>query len=169
MGNAQSALLCWAQFLKDLYWDNLDLGKSCKESPESPPLPSPSVTQHHLTEISYKTTGQLLSYVWLFETPWTAAHQASLFVTNSRSLPKLMSIESVMPSSHLILCHPLLLLPSIFPNMRVFSNESALCIRWPKYWRRICCFNHLGSVPLTCRKQVLTDFSAPFPSATIFS
>ena len=65
-------------------------------------------------------------------TPWTAACQASLFITNSRSLPKLMSIESVMPSSHLILCHPLLL-PSIFPNIRVFSNESALCIRWPKY------------------------------------
>jgi len=67
-------------------------------------------------------------------TPWTAAHQASLSITNSWSLPKLMSIESVMPSNHLILCHPLLLLPSIFPSIRVFSNESALCIRWPKYW-----------------------------------
>ena len=67
-------------------------------------------------------------------TPWTAAHQASLSITNSRSPPKLMSIESVMPSSHLILCCPLLLLPSIFPNIRVFSNESALCLRWPKYW-----------------------------------
>ena len=66
--------------------------------------------------------------------PWTAARQASLSITNSRSLPELMSIESVMPSNHLILCHPLLLLPSIFPNIRVFSNESALCIRWPKYW-----------------------------------
>ena len=65
--------------------------------------------------------------------PWTAARQASLSITNSRSLPKLMSIKSVMPSSHLILCHPLLLLPSIFPNIRVFSNESALWIRWPKY------------------------------------
>ena len=76
---------------------------------------------------------QLLSHVWLFATPWTAARQASLSITNSQSLPKLMSIESVMPSSHLILCHPLHLLPSIFPNIRVFSNESALRIRWSKY------------------------------------
>ena len=74
------------------------------------------------------------SRVWLFVTPWTAAHQDSLSITNSRSLPKPMSIESVMPSSHLILCRPLLLLPSIFPSIRVFSNESALHIRWPKYW-----------------------------------
>ena len=77
---------------------------------------------------------QSLSRVQLFSTPWTAARQASLSITNSRSLPKFMSIESVMPSSHLILCRPLLLLPSIFPSIRVFSNESALCIRWPKYW-----------------------------------
>ena len=76
---------------------------------------------------------QLLSHVQLFVTPWTAAHQASLSITNSRSLPKLMSIESVMPSNHPILCHPLFL-PSIFPSIRVFSNESALHIRWPKYW-----------------------------------
>ena len=68
------------------------------------------------------------------ETPWTAARRASLFITNSQSLLKLMSIESVMPSNHLILCHPLLLLPSIFPSIRVFSNESVLLIRWPKYW-----------------------------------
>ena len=67
-------------------------------------------------------------------TPWTAARQASLFITNSRSLLKLMSIESLMPSNHLILCHPLLLLPSIFPSIRVFSNESVIPIRWPKYW-----------------------------------
>ena len=67
-------------------------------------------------------------------TPWTAACQASLSITNPRSLLKLMSIESVMPSNHLILCHPLLLLPSIFPSIRVFSNESVLGIRWPKYW-----------------------------------
>ena len=67
-------------------------------------------------------------------TPWTTAHQASLSITNSQSSPKFMSIESVMPSSHLILCRPLLLLPSIFPSIRVFSNESALRIRWPKYW-----------------------------------
>ena len=77
---------------------------------------------------------QSLSRVWLFATPWTAAHQASLSITNSWSLPKLMSIESVMPSNHLILCHPLLLLPSIFLNIRVFSNESAVCIKWPKDW-----------------------------------
>ena len=78
---------------------------------------------------------QLLSHVQLFAmTPWTAACQASLSITNSRSLLKLMSIELVMPSNHLILCHPLLLLPSIFSNIRVFSNESALRIRWPKYW-----------------------------------
>ena len=77
---------------------------------------------------------QLLSHVWLFATPWTATRQASLSVTNSRSLPKPMSIELVMPSNHLILCRPLLLLPSIFPSIRVFSNESVLRIRWPKYW-----------------------------------
>ena len=76
----------------------------------------------------------MCSRVQLFVTPWTAAHQASLSITNSQSLPKLMSIESVMPSNYLILCHPLLLLPSIFPSIRVFSNESALCIRWPTYW-----------------------------------
>ena len=77
---------------------------------------------------------QLLSRVQLFATPWTAAQQASLSVTNSQSLLKLMSIESVMPSNYLVLCHPLFLPPSIFPSIRVFSNESALCIRWPKYW-----------------------------------
>ena len=77
---------------------------------------------------------QSLSRVQLFATPWTAACQASLSITNSRSLLKLMSIESVMPSNDFILCRPLLLLPSIFPSIRVFSNESALCIRWPKYW-----------------------------------
>ena len=77
---------------------------------------------------------QSLSHVQLFSIPWTAASQASLSITNSRSLLKLMSTESVMPSNHLILCRPLLLLPSIFPSIRVFSNESALHIRGPKYW-----------------------------------
>ena len=76
---------------------------------------------------------QFLSRVWLFATPWTAARQASLSITNSQSLLKLMSIESVMPSNHLILCCPFLP-PSVFPSIRVFSNESALHIRWPKYW-----------------------------------
>ena len=77
---------------------------------------------------------QLFSHVQLFAAPWTAAHQALLSITNSRSLLKLTYIESVMPSKHLILYHPLLLLPSIFPSIRVFSNESVLHIRWPKYW-----------------------------------
>ena len=77
---------------------------------------------------------QLLSHVQLLATAWTAARQASLSITNSRSLPKPMSIESVMSSNHLILCCPILLLPSIFPNIRVFSNKSDLCISWPKYW-----------------------------------
>ena len=77
---------------------------------------------------------QSLSHVRLFQTPWTSARQASLFITNSRSSLKLLSIESVMPSNHLILSLPLLLLPSIFPSIRGFSNESALRIRWPKYW-----------------------------------
>ena len=77
---------------------------------------------------------QSLSRVQLFETPWTVAYQASLSITNSRSLLKLMSIELVMPSNHLIFCHSLLLLPSIFPSIRVFSSESVLHIRWPKYW-----------------------------------
>ena len=77
---------------------------------------------------------QSLSHVRLFVTPGTAASQASLFITNSRSSFRLMSIESVMPSSHLILCHPLLLLPSIPPSISVFSNESALYMKWPKYW-----------------------------------
>ena len=77
---------------------------------------------------------QLLSRVLLFATPWTTACQASLSITNSWNPHKPISIESVMPSNHFILCHPLLLLPLIFPSIRVFSNDSALCIRWPKYW-----------------------------------
>ena len=77
---------------------------------------------------------QSLSHVWLFATPWTAARQASLSITVSLSLLQFMPIKSVMPSSHLILCHPLLLPPSIFPSIRIFSNESVLRIRWPKYW-----------------------------------
>ena len=83
--------------------------------------------------ISVFSSVQSLGRVRLFATPWTAARQASLSITNSRSLLKLMSIESVMPSNHLILCHPLLLLSSVFPSIRVFSSESVL-IRWPNYW-----------------------------------
>ena len=84
-------------------------------------------------EIQNISSVQSFSHVRLFVTPWTVARQASLFIANSRSLLKLMSVESVMPSNHLILCHPLLL-PSIFPSIRIFSNESVLRIRWPKYW-----------------------------------
>ena len=102
---------------------------------------------HHLRRYTYEkesyekvlnilsdSSVQSLSRVRLFATPWTAARQASLSITNSWGSPKLMSIESVMPSNHLILCRSLLLLPSIFPSIKVFSNESALRIRWPKYW-----------------------------------
>ena len=88
-----------------------------------------------LEPVSYELSSvQSLSRVQLFVTPWTAACQASLCITNSQSLLKLMSIELVMPSNHLILCHPLFLLPSIFTNIRVFSSGSVLCIRWPNYW-----------------------------------
>ena len=86
------------------------------------------VCKLHLSSVQLFSCGQL------FQTPWTAAHQASLSITNSRSLLKLMSIESVMPSNHLILCHPLLFPPSICPSIRVFSNESVLRMRWPKCW-----------------------------------
>ena len=91
-------------------------------------------TQSGYLTIFQFSSVQSVSHVRLFVTPWTAARQASLSITNFLSLPKLMSIEWVMPSNHLILCHPLLLLPSIFPSIKVFLNESALCIRWPKYW-----------------------------------
>ena len=94
---------------------------------------------------------QSLSHVQLFATPWTAAHQASLSITKSQSLLRFMYIELVMPSNHLILCCPLLLLPSIFPTIRVFSNESALHIRWPKYWS-------ISINPLN-EQSVLTSFT----------
>ena len=108
--------------------------------PWDSPGKSPGVGCHCLLrgnsqEINYRFSSvQPLSRVLLFATPWIAAYQASLSITNSRSLLKLMPIESVMPSSHLILCRPLLLLPSIPPSIRVFSNQSTLCVRWPKYW-----------------------------------
>ena len=89
--------------------------------------------EHELIVIPSQSI-QSLSHVQLFVTPWTAAHQASLSITNSQSLLKLMRIESVMPSNHLILCCPFLLLPSVFPSIRIFSSESVLRIRWPKYW-----------------------------------
>ena len=100
----------------------------------SPPGPCLFLT-HSASFLQYVFSSvQLLSRVRLFETPWIEAHQASLSITNSWNLLKLMSIRSMMPSNHIILCHPLLLLPSIFPSIRVFPNESILCIRWPKYW-----------------------------------
>ena len=103
-----------------------------------------SVLKSHLLEIRTKCSifcapihiqfSSVAQSCPILATPWTAAHQASLSITNSRSLLKLMSIELMMPSNHLILFHPLLLLSSVFPSIRVFSNESVLCIRWPKYW-----------------------------------
>ena len=87
-----------------------------------------------LKSLSKAVVIQSLSHVWLFATSWTAAHQGSLSITNSWSSLRLKSIKLVMPSSHLILCCPLLLLPRIFPSIRIFSNESVLRIRWPKYW-----------------------------------
>ena len=96
------------------------------------------LTSLEIIQISYASdqirSDQSLSRVWLFATPWIIAHQASLSITNSRSSLRLKSIESVMPSSHLILCHPLLFLPPIPPSIRIFSNESTLHMRWPKYW-----------------------------------
>ena len=106
--------------------------------PRPYPVPSSKDSIVTLTQRCCELGGgfvvQLLSHVWPFVTPWAAARQASLSIINSRSLLKLMSIESAMPSNLLILCHPLLLLPSIFPSIRVFSNESALHIRLPRYW-----------------------------------
>ena len=99
-----------------------------------------STPTHYIVKLTKKriltaaSSVQSLSHVQLFATPLTAAHQASLSITNSQSSPKPMSIETVMPSNHLILCRPLFFPPSILPSIRVFSNESALCIRWPKYW-----------------------------------
>ena len=89
---------------------------------------------NHIFAGSNVQSVQSLSFAWLFVTPWTAARQASLSITDSQSLPKIMSIELVMPSNHFILCRPLLLPPSIFPSIRVFSNESVLHVMWPKYW-----------------------------------
>ena len=123
------------RFSRQEYWSGLPFS-SPEDLPhpgiEPIPLTSPSLAGGFLTTSA--TSVQSLSHVRLFATPWTAACQVSLSITNSWSLLKLMSIESVMPSNHLIFCRPLLLLPSIFPSIRVFSNESILHIRWPKYW-----------------------------------
>ena len=115
------------------YWIDRQIAKLTKTHP---PLDYQnfSHTTNFLHQPCFLSWAQSLSRVWLFATPWTAACQASLSATSSQSLLKLMSIESVMPSNHLTLCHPLLLLPSIIPSIRVFSNESVLHIRWSKYW-----------------------------------
>ena len=102
-------------------------GPSHSHSPREYPVKH-LLTHHCLSSV------QLLSCVQLFLTPWTAARQGSLSITNSQSLLKVKSVESVMPSNHLTLCHPLLFLPSIFPTIRVFSSELAVCTRWPEYW-----------------------------------
>ena len=114
---------------------------------------------------------QLLSCVQLFATPWTAARQASVSITNSLSLLKLMSIESVMPSNHLILCRPLLL-PSSFPSISVFSNESILHIRWPKYWSFSFSISSSNSGPISFRinwfdLRAVQDFQRAFSNTTV--
>ena len=105
-------------------------------NPASGSLPKKikTVIQQYMHPYIQFSSVQSLSHVWIFATPWIAARQASLSIINSRSSPKLMCIELVMPSSHLILCRPLLLLPPVPPSIRVFSNESTLRMRWPKYW-----------------------------------
>ena len=114
---------------------------------------------------------QSLSGVWLFVTPWTAARQASLSITNFQSLPKFMSIELVMPSNHLILGCPLLLPPSIFPSIRVFYNESILCIRWPKYWSFSFSINpsneHLGLISFRMDLLESKGLSRVFSNTTV--
>ena len=119
--------------LIDLWVCCCSVGKSCPILCDPHGLYMPGCFVLHCLPVQFSSV-QPLSHVQLFATPWTIAHQASLSITNSQSLPKLMSIESMTPSNHLILCRPLLFLPSIFPRIRVFSNESALLIRWPKYW-----------------------------------
>ena len=112
---------CWTDFTQP--WQEFQWHRLSRDTP----------TDQHQISVQFSSV-QSLSRVWLFETPWTAPCQASLSITNSQSLLILMSIKSVMPSNHLILCHPLLLPPSIFPSIRVFSNEPVLPNRWPKYW-----------------------------------
>ena len=120
----------------------MSYGCLCREQLLKQEIAPPSGTQLRFTEKIVEYSGanefavlvQLLSHVWLFATPWSAACQASLSFTISRSLLKLTPIESVMPPNHLILCCPLLLLPSTFPNIRVFSNKSIFRLRWPNYW-----------------------------------
>ena len=119
-----------------IYKGVLALPKTCSTQlglPEAHRSGWKQVSQGHSLKDKFSSV-QSLSHIQFFGIPWTAARQASLSITNSQSLLKLISVESVMPSNHLILYCPLLLLPSVFPSIRIFSNESALCIRWPKYW-----------------------------------
>ena len=136
-----TSLINWGQFLNISIIGMLSIAFCCRNHALSlieclvsnyylPVTSNPQLWQQKCLQFS---SDQSLSRVWLFVTPWAAAHQAFLSITNPQSLPKPTSVKSVMPFNHLMLCHPLLL-PSIFPNMRVFSNQSALCIRWPKYW-----------------------------------
>ena len=130
VGEGKESLLCFPFQIRS---------EKTLRSPHRLPLSSPWPEQAyipHSKPITNKEISSVQSFscVQLFAIPWTAAHQASLSITNSWSLLKLMSIKSVMPSNHLILCYPLLLLPSVFPSIRVFSNESVLRIRWPEYW-----------------------------------
>ena len=129
-------VVCWGHIPKSRWLYNTSTGVAAYVSVAKEKTLFIGVLEKniHSTSMAQFSSVQSLSCVWLFETPWTTAHQASLSITNSWSLPKLMSIELVMPSNHLIHCRSLLLLPSIFPSIRVFSNESALRMRWPKYW-----------------------------------
>ena len=124
----------WSQGLESFPRKNTGVGYHFLIQGISQTVIKPASPALQVNSLPLNHSVQSLSHVWLFATPWTAARQASLSITNSRSPPKPMSIESVMPSNHLILCCPLLFLPSIFPNIRVFSNELARHIRWLKYW-----------------------------------
>ena len=126
-----------------------------------------SYVGEYLFQGEYFSSVQYLSHVRLFATPWTAAYQASLSITNSRRLLKLMSNESVMPSNHLILCRPLLLLSSLFPSIRVFSSESALRIRWSKYWS----FSFSVVLPVNTRTALFQDglVGSPCIMATVMT
>ena len=128
-------------------------------------LPGPSVVRTRC--VPAFVVGQSLSHVLLFATPWTAAHQASLSLTNSQSLLKFTSIQSVMTYNHLVLCYPLLFLPSIFPRIRVFSNESILHTRWPKYWS--FSFSISPSIEYSGLNSFRIDYGLIFLLSQVFS
>ena len=139
-GISQARMLEWIaiSFTRVSSWPRNQTSVSCSGTffttkPQEKPHSTVNYTQYLLITYQFSSV-QSLNHVRLFVTQWTAAHQASLSITNFQSFLKLMSIKSVMPSNHLILCRPLLLLPSVLPSIRVFSSESVLRIRWPKYW-----------------------------------